>query len=155
MCINILVYICVYLLFALPLFITDLTKLVLPNKMVFCFLVSGLTLNYYRFKSFYNFLNVNISGVIFGYFILYFLYWMYYFVAKKEGVGRGDIKLFAAIGGWFGAYSLPILLLYSSILGLLYYILLNYVFRYIFHIKKIKYIPLGSCMLLVGLIFIL
>lgn len=149
----------IYLIFALPLFFTDLTKLVLSNKLISGLLLSGLLVNYYKYNSQYYFqyyFQYNyILGIIFGYFILYFLYWSYYFFTKKEGIGRGDIKLLAALGAWFGIFSLPILLFYASIFGIIYFCFINYIFSYIFEINKTKYIPFGSCLLLVGFLFML
>jgi leader peptidase (prepilin peptidase)/N-methyltransferase len=37
----------------------------------------------------------------------------------KEGMGYGDFKLLAALGAWIGLGLLPVVILFSSLLGLL------------------------------------
>ena len=40
-------------------------------------------------------------------------------IRKKEGMGLGDAKLLAAIGFWFGWYSIPYVIFLSSLSALL------------------------------------
>ncbi len=42
----------------------------------------------------------------------------YRLVAKRDGLGLGDVKLFAAAGAWVGCEGLPQVLLIASVLGL-------------------------------------
>ena len=44
--------------------------------------------------------------------------WIYRLVAKRDGLGLGDVKLFAAAGAWVGCEGLPQVLLMASMLGL-------------------------------------
>lgn len=44
-----------------------------------------------------------ILGAVWGYLLLWGLYWSFWLMTKKEGVGYGDLKLLAAIGAWGGA----------------------------------------------------
>ncbi|WP_426577932.1 prepilin peptidase [Xenorhabdus stockiae] len=60
-----------------------------------------------------------IYGAISGYLFLWVLYWLCRCIFKKEGVGYGDLKLAAAIGAWIGMEMIPVLMLLSSISGLL------------------------------------
>lgn len=46
-------------------------------------------------------------------------------VRKKEGMGAGDIKLYGALGGWLGWQQMPALLVLSSVLGMLMFMLLK------------------------------
>jgi leader peptidase (prepilin peptidase)/N-methyltransferase len=43
---------------------------------------------------------------------------IYRLVAKRDGLGLGDVKLFAAAGAWVGCEGLPQVLLMASMLGL-------------------------------------
>jgi leader peptidase (prepilin peptidase)/N-methyltransferase len=48
------------------------------------------------------------------------LAWLYRRVRKREGLGLGDAKLTAAIGAWIAWQGLPTMLLWGSMLGLLF-----------------------------------
>ena len=58
-----------------------------------------------------------ILGAALGYMVLWFLYWTFKALTKKEGMGYGDFKLCAALGAWVGWQHLPMLLLIASSLG--------------------------------------
>lgn len=58
-----------------------------------------------------------VVGAIFGYLILWCVYWLFKIVTGKEGMGYGDFKLLAAIGAWFGWQLLPAVILLSSVVG--------------------------------------
>jgi leader peptidase (prepilin peptidase) / N-methyltransferase len=59
----------------------------------------------------------SVSGAIIGYMSLWTIYWIFKIITKKEGMGYGDFKLFAALGAWFGANALLPIILVSSIIG--------------------------------------
>tara|TARA_Y100000590_G_C15594182_1_gene967319 strand:- start:156 stop:536 length:381 start_codon:yes stop_codon:yes gene_type:complete len=65
-----------------------------------------------------NFINSLIGG-IFGYLIIWSIIFFYKQFRKKEGMGLGDAKLLAAIGFWFGWFSVPFIILISSVVALL------------------------------------
>jgi len=56
-------------------------------------------------------------GVLAGGGILYLIAWIYWVLRKSAGMGMGDVKLLAGIGGWLGWQSIFPTILYSSILG--------------------------------------
>ncbi len=58
-----------------------------------------------------------VVGAIFGYLILWCVYWLFKIITGKEGMGYGDFKLLAAIGAWFGWQLLPVVILLSSVVG--------------------------------------
>jgi leader peptidase (prepilin peptidase)/N-methyltransferase len=58
-----------------------------------------------------------VLGAIFGYLILWSVYWLFKLVTGKEGMGYGDFKLLGAIGAWFGWQLLPAVILLSSVVG--------------------------------------
>lgn len=56
-------------------------------------------------------------GAIAGYVSLWLVWWLFKQITGKEGMGRGDFKLLAALGAWVGLSGvLPIILL-SSVVG--------------------------------------
>lgn len=59
----------------------------------------------------------SVTGAIIGYMSLWTVYWVFKIITKKEGMGYGDFKLFAALGAWFGASALLPIILISSIIG--------------------------------------
>lgn len=58
-----------------------------------------------------------IMGAVVGYLSLWSIYWCFKLVTGKEGMGYGDFKLLAAIGGWLGWGMLPIVIVFSSLMG--------------------------------------
>lgn len=59
----------------------------------------------------------SISGILLGGGILYSISWAYFLLRKEQGLGFGDVKLLAGIGGWLGIQSIVPTLLYSSLIG--------------------------------------
>ena len=61
-----------------------------------------------------------VIGAMAGYLSLWSVYWLFKLVTGKEGMGYGDFKLLAAIGAWLGWQQLPIVVLLSSVVGLVF-----------------------------------
>jgi leader peptidase (prepilin peptidase)/N-methyltransferase len=59
----------------------------------------------------------SIIGAMAGYLSLWSVYWLFKFIMKKEGMGYGDFKLFAALGAWFGWRMLLPIILFASLVG--------------------------------------
>jgi leader peptidase (prepilin peptidase)/N-methyltransferase len=59
----------------------------------------------------------SIIGAMCGYLSLWSVYWIFKLLTKKEGMGYGDFKLFAAFGAWFGWRMLLPIILVSSLVG--------------------------------------
>lgn len=98
----------------LSLFIIDLNHYLLPDILTIPLLWIGLLCN-----SQHLFIPASfaILGAIAGYSTLWIMHILYKKITKKQGLGHGDLKLFAAIGAWQGIYSLPFILLLASVLG--------------------------------------
>lgn len=56
-------------------------------------------------------------GVLIGGGILFVIGYVYHLITKREGMGGGDIKLLAMLGGFLGWQSLIFIVLISSLLG--------------------------------------
>lgn len=56
-------------------------------------------------------------GVLIGGGVFYALAWIYYLIRREAGLGMGDVKLLAAIGGWLGYQAILTTVFWASILG--------------------------------------
>ena len=61
-----------------------------------------------------------VIGAMAGYLALWSLYWVFKLLTGKEGMGYGDFKLLAALGAWLGWQYLPVVVLLSSVVGLVF-----------------------------------
>src|SRR5690606_27300405 len=61
-----------------------------------------------------------ILGAAVGYLSLWSVYQVFRLLTGKEGMGFGDFKLLAALGAWFGAWSILPIVLMSSLIGALF-----------------------------------
>ncbi|HEY5900675.1 MAG TPA: A24 family peptidase [Burkholderiales bacterium] len=61
-----------------------------------------------------------VVGAIAGYLSLWLVYWGYKLLTGKEGMGYGDFKMNAAVGAFLGWKMLPLVILLSSFVGLLF-----------------------------------
>jgi leader peptidase (prepilin peptidase)/N-methyltransferase len=57
-------------------------------------------------------------GAVGGYLFLWSVYWLFRLATGQEGMGRGDFKLLAALGAWFGWQALIALIMIASLSGL-------------------------------------
>jgi leader peptidase (prepilin peptidase)/N-methyltransferase len=92
------------------------TKL-LPDQITLPLLWLGLIVNI--FGGFTD-LTSAVVGAIVGYLLLWSVYWAFKLITHKEGMGYGDFKLLGALGAWFGWQALPMLVLMSSIVGVVF-----------------------------------
>jgi leader peptidase (prepilin peptidase)/N-methyltransferase len=61
-----------------------------------------------------------VIGAATGYLALWSVYWAYRLVRGVEGMGYGDFKMTAAVGAFLGWKMLPLVILMSSVVGLLF-----------------------------------
>lgn len=62
-------------------------------------------------------LKSSIIGIFLGGGIFYGVAWIYFLVRKEYGLGLGDVKLLAAIGGWLGYQGVLTTIFWASLLG--------------------------------------
>jgi leader peptidase (prepilin peptidase)/N-methyltransferase len=88
----------------------------LPDDITLPLLWGGLLVNLFGF-----FVPVSdaVIGAMAGYLALWLVYWAFKLLTGKEGMGYGDFKLLAAIGAWMGWQALPVVMLASSIAGVI------------------------------------
>ena len=61
-----------------------------------------------------------VIGAVAGYLALWLVYWSYKLLTGKEGMGYGDFKMNAAVGAFLGWKMLPLVILLSSFVGLIF-----------------------------------
>lgn len=59
----------------------------------------------------------SLIGTVVGGLSLYVVAWLYWFVRREVGLGFGDVKLLAAIGGWLGYQAIIPTIFLGSVLG--------------------------------------
>jgi len=98
----------------LALSVIDLREQLLPDSMTLPLVWAGLLLSCFGV---FTLPRASIAGAAFGYLSLRGIYELYKLLTGKEGMGHGDFKLLAALGAWFGAAALPMIILLSSLVG--------------------------------------
>jgi len=61
-----------------------------------------------------------VVGAVAGYLVLWLVFWGYKLLTGKDGMGYGDFKMNAAVGAFLGWKMLPLVILLSSLVGLLF-----------------------------------
>ena len=91
-----------------------------------------------------------VVGAMAGYLSLWSVYWLFKLLTGKEGMGYGDFKLLAALGAWVGWQYLPLIILLSSVVGLVFTLLAA-----LFGGEKRTQIPFGPYLAAAGWIALL
>ncbi len=104
----------VFSMILLTLAMIDVDTQLLPDSINLPLLWLGLSANLFGL---FAPLRDAVIGAMFGYLLLWSVYWLFKLATGKEGMGYGDFKLLAALGAWFGWQSIPAIILLSSIVG--------------------------------------
>ena len=98
----------------IALFLIDFDHQILPDSITLPLLWTGLLLSLFNlFVDSHN----SIVGAIAGYLALWTIFHAFKLLTGKEGMGYGDFKLLGALGAWVGWQSLPVVILFSSVVG--------------------------------------
>lgn len=94
--------------------VIDLKYMIIPDRISLTLIItSPLAVYLHPSLSFYS----SLLGAFLGGASIYLIAWTYILIRKKEGIGMGDAKLLAGIGGWLGWQSLWPTLMYASVIG--------------------------------------
>ncbi|MDR9828460.1 A24 family peptidase [Vibrio sp. FNV 38] len=96
----------------------DLDTMLLPDQLTLPLMWTGIALSLFEISPVS--LQDSIIGAMAGYLSLWSVYWGFKLVTGKEGMGYGDFKLLAALGAWLGWQALPMIILLSSLVGLVF-----------------------------------
>jgi leader peptidase (prepilin peptidase)/N-methyltransferase len=94
----------------------DLHTQLLPDQLTYPLLWLGLLLS--TIALFVDPIPALIGAAV-GYLSLWSVYWAFKLLTGKEGMGRGDFKLLAALGAWCGIKGVLPIVLVSAVLGAL------------------------------------
>ncbi len=100
----------------IPLSFIDIDRYLLPDEITLPWLWMGLLLSLTGL--FTNPID-SIIGAVAGYLSLWLVYQAFKLVTGKEGMGYGDFKLLALFGAWLGWQVLPVIVLLSSVVGVI------------------------------------
>ena len=94
----------------------DLDTRYLPDDITLPLLWLGIIINFFNI---FTDINSSILGAVFGYGILWIVYFLFKLITGKIGMGHGDFKLLAVFGAWFGWQNLTPIIILSSITAIL------------------------------------
>lgn len=120
----------------------DLRTTLIPDVLSISLLWLGLLFN--AFAIYKVSLKSAVIGAVGAYLFFWLLFYLVKWLFKKEAIGFGDLKLFAALGAWLGILSLPPLILLSSLCGLILALLMKS--------SLSEPLPFGPAIVLAGLI---
>jgi leader peptidase (prepilin peptidase)/N-methyltransferase len=98
----------------IPLFLIDFDRQILPDAITLPLLWLGLLCS---LDGLFIDSHASIAGAAAGYLSLWLIYHLFRLATGKEGMGYGDFKLLGAIGAWVGWQALPVVILFSSVVG--------------------------------------
>ncbi|MGL4919201.1 MAG: prepilin peptidase [Plesiomonas shigelloides] len=122
----------------------DLDRMWLPDSLTQPLLWAGLLLAWGGYSPLS--LHDAVLGAAVGYLSLWSLFWMFKLLTGKEGMGRGDFVLMAALCAWSGPTQLLLIALLASVCGLVYAVIAR---------KTQQAIPFGPWLALGGWISLL
>ncbi|MGR5253320.1 prepilin peptidase [Vibrio astriarenae] len=96
----------------------DLDTMLLPDQLTLPLMWGGIALALFEISPVS--LQDSVVGAMAGYLSLWSVYWGFKLLTGKEGMGYGDFKLLAALGAWLGWQVLPMIILLSSVVGLVF-----------------------------------
>ncbi len=102
---------------AISLTFIDLEHHLLPDQLTLFLVWAGLFLSI--FSVFINSHDA-IIGAMTGYCIFAIVQWVFHLVTGKVGMGQGDFKFLAGLGAFLGWQQVPVIILLSSIIGLIF-----------------------------------
>jgi leader peptidase (prepilin peptidase)/N-methyltransferase len=115
-----------FLWFTIALAVIDQETGYLPDHLTLPLVWVGLLVN---LRGTYVPLPDAVIGAVAGYLSLWLVFWGYKLLTGKDGMGYGDFKMNAAVGAFVGWKLLPLAILLSSVVGLVFGALQMYAAR--------------------------
>jgi leader peptidase (prepilin peptidase)/N-methyltransferase len=112
-----LFYFCVLFVFCSTMVVItfiDLEHQIIPDRITLPGIVVGFVVSFFIPQL--GWLN-SLIGIVGGGGILLLIAWLYQVIAKKDGMGGGDVKLLAMMGAFFGWKAVIFIIFVSSLLG--------------------------------------
>ncbi|HLX54764.1 MAG TPA: prepilin peptidase [Aquella sp.] len=140
----------VFISFVICLILIDFDAMLLPDELTLSLLWLGLLVNINGILSL-SLANA-VLGAAIGYVSLWLVYWLFKLVTKRDGMGYGDFKFLAAILAWTGYQAFVVVLLISSMLGIMYYIIAKLTGKLHLNGNVAGHIPFGPFLGIAGLV---
>ncbi len=112
----------------------DIKTYRLPNALTFSLIGMGLIQSWLLTGSVLS----SLIGAVVAYSVFVLIELGFKRATGKDGLGRGDAKLFAAAGAWLGWMQLPRVALIASLLGIVYIVTLQIIRK-----ESVQKIPFG------------
>jgi leader peptidase (prepilin peptidase)/N-methyltransferase len=136
---------CCFIFFVVAITLIDFKYFIIPDELSLSMLWLGLIFNINGLLV--NDVKSSILGAVLGYIFFYLLASVYRLLTKKEGIGQGDFKLFAAILAWIGVDMFIPMLLLAPLLAIIYFIIIKLLKNVSFN----EEIPFGPFLSIAGL----
>lgn len=127
--------------------VIDLRAGLLPDRITLTLLWCGLLANSFHL---WVPLHEAVWGAALGYMALRMVNWSYRLLRRREGIGGGDMKLFAALGAYFGWQALLPIVLLASVSGCIGACLVFWIKR-----RWLQALPWGPFLALAGFVYAL
>ena len=101
--------------------ITDIKTQYLPDLLTLPTLWLGMLLQLFPLTKTIG-IEASVTGAAIGYLLLWAIAFLHFFLRRQDGLGHGDMKLMAMLGAWLGPIKLPYILLFASLLSILWYV---------------------------------
>lgn len=98
----------------------DFDTQLLPDSLTLGLVWIGLFVSLF---SLFVFPHTAIIGAIVGYIVFWLFASIFKTITGKDGLGQGDFKLLAALGCWLGWQMLPVVVIISAVLGVIFAII--------------------------------
>lgn len=98
----------------------DFEHQILPDELTYILLWSGLIASCWNL---YTHSTSAILGALIAYVSLFMVSFLFKMIRKKDGIGQGDFKFFAAIAAWTGIIYLPLILFLASLFSIIFIVL--------------------------------
>jgi len=108
-------------MFMIPIFFIDAFHQIIPHKLSIPLIPIGFVFALLPANDVGIINSLIAAGVVMVF--LTFLAYAYYFARKADGLGGGDIWLLTAIAAFFGLLSMPYVVLFAALMGILYFLI--------------------------------
>ena len=113
------IFLFAFLLCLLIIFVSDLKFFIIPNEITYFLVMLGIISIIFDFNPFKTGVYESLIAGSFAFFTFFLISKLFLYIKKKEGLGFGDVKIIGAIGIWLGIEATLIVIIYSSLLGIL------------------------------------
>jgi len=101
------------------LFMTDFKEYIIPNTITYPLAVIGLSLSVLELNPLNTFVVDSLVGGIASGLLFFIISKAYFYLKNRDGLGLGDVKMIAMLGFWLGVEAILMIIIVSSILGII------------------------------------